>query len=110
MDNTISKQSNRGCKWRLPSIGLPLVFMSLVILSGCQTLPPIHTVSSVDLDRFMGDWYVIASIPTIFEKGAFIRLGHYFQVKNFDLPFDFIRDLQGRSLPPLRLGEIRGLE
>jgi apolipoprotein D and lipocalin family protein len=31
---------------------------------------PIQTVSRVDLERFMGDWYVIASIPTVFEKGA----------------------------------------
>lgn len=27
-------------------------------------------MSEVDINRFMGDWYVIASIPTIFEKGA----------------------------------------
>lgn len=29
-----------------------------------------ETVSSVDLPRFMGDWYVIANIPTFVEKGA----------------------------------------
>ncbi len=28
------------------------------------------TVDYVDLDRFMGDWYVIANIPTFLEKGA----------------------------------------
>jgi len=28
------------------------------------------TVSYVDLERFMGDWYVVASIPTFIEKGA----------------------------------------
>lgn len=27
-------------------------------------------VDYVDLDRFMGDWYVIANIPTFLEKGA----------------------------------------
>jgi apolipoprotein D and lipocalin family protein len=27
-------------------------------------------VEFVDLPRFMGDWYVIASIPTAFEKGV----------------------------------------
>jgi len=31
---------------------------------------PIATVAHVDLPRFMGDWYVIASIPTFIEKGA----------------------------------------
>ena len=28
------------------------------------------TVDYVDLDRFMGSWYVIANIPTFLEKGA----------------------------------------
>lgn len=28
------------------------------------------TVDRVDLDRFMGTWYVIANIPTFLEKGA----------------------------------------
>jgi len=27
-------------------------------------MKPIHTVEKVDLKRFMGDWYVIANIPT----------------------------------------------
>lgn len=29
-----------------------------------------ETVSQVDLSRFMGDWYVIANIPTFLERGA----------------------------------------
>ena len=33
-------------------------------------MPPIKTVEHVDLQRFMGDWYVIANIPTFIEKGA----------------------------------------
>jgi apolipoprotein D and lipocalin family protein len=28
------------------------------------------TVKQVDLERFMGDWYVVANIPTFVEKGA----------------------------------------
>ena len=32
--------------------------------------PEMKTVDYVDLDRFMGDWYVIANIPTFLEKGA----------------------------------------
>lgn len=31
---------------------------------------PIPTMERVDLERFMGDWYVIASIPTWFERDA----------------------------------------
>lgn len=39
-------------------------------LAACQSSPPLETVDHVDLDRFMGDWYVIANIPTFVEKGA----------------------------------------
>ena len=40
-------------------------------LAGCQSsgLAPLRNVAHVDLERFMGDWYVIASIPTYIEKG-----------------------------------------
>jgi apolipoprotein D and lipocalin family protein len=31
---------------------------------------PLPTVARVDLNRFMGDWYVIANIPTRIERGA----------------------------------------
>jgi apolipoprotein D and lipocalin family protein len=49
--------------------------MTLLLLSaalgGCQTPgTPVHTVAHVDLPRFMGDWYVIANIPTFIERGA----------------------------------------
>jgi apolipoprotein D and lipocalin family protein len=40
-------------------------------------MDPIHTVASVDLNRFMGDWYVIASIPTSIEKDAYNAVESY---------------------------------
>lgn len=43
------------------------------ILCGCQsavTRKPLTTESHVNLERFMGDWYVIANIPTRIERGA----------------------------------------
>jgi len=40
-------------------------------LSACAARgPEMKTVEYVDLDQFMGDWYVIANIPTFVEKGA----------------------------------------
>jgi apolipoprotein D and lipocalin family protein len=36
---------------------------ALSLLQGCQSMPPIATADQVDLDRFMGDWFVIAHIP-----------------------------------------------
>jgi len=42
-----------------------------MLMAGCgASLPPLKTVDKVDLPRFMGDWYVIANIPTWLEKGA----------------------------------------
>jgi len=48
-----------------------------ILITGCQTMKPIHTVETVDLNRFMGDWYVIASIPTFIEKKAFNAVESY---------------------------------
>jgi len=58
----------------LKSIGS--LFLILLVL-GCQTMHPIHTVGSVDLKRFMGDWYVIASIPTFIETEAYNAVESY---------------------------------
>ena len=44
--------------------------LMLSILGACATPAPIRTVDYVDLERFMGDWYVIANIPTFVEEGA----------------------------------------
>jgi apolipoprotein D and lipocalin family protein len=42
----------------------------IALLAGCSSAPTIPTAKYVDLDRFMGDWYVIANIPTRWEVGA----------------------------------------
>jgi apolipoprotein D and lipocalin family protein len=40
-------------------------------------MEPLKTVDHVDIDRFMGDWYVIANIPTSIEKGAHNAIESY---------------------------------
>lgn len=48
-----------------------LVAIVALGLSACAAKgPEMKTVDSVDLDRFMGEWYVIANIPTFIEKDA----------------------------------------
>lgn len=50
------------------------------VLAACQTTPtsrPLATADRVDLDRYMGDWYVIASIPTWPEKNAYDAVESY---------------------------------
>ena len=47
------------------------ITVAAVTLVGCATRgPDMQTVDYVDIDRFMGSWYVIANIPTFLEKGA----------------------------------------
>ncbi len=49
---------------------LLVLALALAALAGCRgpALPPLRTVTAVDLPRFMGDWYVIACIPTFLER------------------------------------------
>ena len=48
-----------------------LTLSGFALVSACQAAPPpLETVDYVDLERFMGDWHVIANIPTFVEKGA----------------------------------------
>lgn len=47
-----------------------LSILLVLVLTGCSTTAKMDTVDYVDLTRFMGDWYVIANIPTRLEAGA----------------------------------------
>ena len=42
-----------------------------------SSLKPMPVVDYVDLDRFMGDWYVIATIPTFLERDAYNSIETY---------------------------------
>jgi len=57
-----------------PSFCVPLLFL---MLAACSSPPPIHTAKAVDLERFMGDWYVIANIPTFIETDAHNAMESY---------------------------------
>lgn len=58
---------------------LPLtVIVAACCLTACASkYPEMKTVDYVDIDRFMGDWYVIANIPTFVEKGAHNAVENY---------------------------------
>lgn len=48
-----------------------LIALAAMALAGCTTMPhqlPLRTVEHVELNRFMGDWYVIGTIPWFVEK------------------------------------------
>jgi apolipoprotein D and lipocalin family protein len=91
-----------------------------LLLSGCQSTQdyaPLRLAGQVDLQRFMGDWYVIASIPTFIEKGAHNAVESYrlaedgtiattftFREGGFDgeqqvyTPTGFVRDAQSNAV------------
>lgn len=75
------------------------LFWGLVMswFTSCTTgggLPPLEKVSAVDLNKFMGDWYVQASIPTFIEVGAHNAIEHYdLNAKgHIDITFTFRKD------------------
>lgn len=64
---------------RLPI--LIMAMLSLLFAAGCQTgnrPPPLQAMDQkVDLERFVGDWYVLANIPTFLERGAHNAIESY---------------------------------
>jgi len=66
---------------KLAKTPLLMAFTLSALLSvwGCQSksMQPITTSEYVDLERFMGDWYVIAHIPIFMEKGAYQAVESY---------------------------------
>ena len=54
-----------------------MLLASVLPIYACSNHAPMATVDYVDIDRFMGDWYVIANIPTSIEEGAHNALESY---------------------------------
>ncbi len=60
------------------TLRIPGFLLALFGLGACTSAPPsLPIVDNVDLPRFMGDWYVIANIPTSIEKEAFNAVETY---------------------------------
>ena len=47
--------------------------LCLLFLTACSShqKKPIDPVSEIELESFMGDWYVLAHIPALIEKNAY---------------------------------------
>jgi apolipoprotein D and lipocalin family protein len=56
-----------------------LAAVAVLACAGCSSIPhpPVPLEESVDLERFMGDWYVIACIPTFIERDAWNAVESY---------------------------------
>jgi apolipoprotein D and lipocalin family protein len=57
---------------------LSIIFL-LTLLTACagKTMNVIKPVNEVNIERFMGDWYVIAAIPTLIEKASYNAIENY---------------------------------
>lgn len=56
---------------------LPALLLATAMATGCATPDSLPTPPQVDLQRFMGPWYVIANIPTPPERDAHNPIEHY---------------------------------
>lgn len=54
-----------------PKIHLLIITIATLIFAGCaKNYPYLETVQSVDLNRYMGTWYEVASLPNSFQEGC----------------------------------------
>lgn len=56
---------------------LLIIFSWFLASCASSTMKNIETVKQVDLPRFMGDWYVIAAIPTAIETQSYNAVENY---------------------------------
>jgi apolipoprotein D and lipocalin family protein len=78
-----------------------LLALPVMALVACSAHSPVQTVPRVDLERFMGDWYVIASIPTFIERKAHNAIESY-ELANSKKVATTFRFNQGSFDGPLR--------
>ena len=59
-------------------VRLALATLAVAAVAACATSKPtMPAVPQVDLPRFMGDWYVIAHIPSMMERDAYDAIETY---------------------------------
>ncbi|MBT6175746.1 MAG: lipocalin family protein [Deltaproteobacteria bacterium] len=75
---------------------LSIIILLTVLPSGCIHFDrsAFQTVDSVNLEKFMGDWYVLANIPTSIEEGAVNAIESYAMREDgdIDITFKFYED------------------
>ncbi len=80
----------------------------LALITGCATtMKPIPLVEQVDIPKFMGDWYVIAVIPTLIEKEAYNAIENYSQNEDGSITTTFTYN-KGAFDGPLKTYQPKG--
>jgi apolipoprotein D and lipocalin family protein len=78
----------------LPAAARPLLALGLLAplalaLGGCASTPRPSTVAHVDLDRYLGRWYVISHVPYFLERGKVASYDTYARRPDGRLTNDF---------------------
>lgn len=76
-----------------------LLLLFIIFASFIKGADTMKTVESVDLERFMGKWFVIALVPNMIEKGATNSSDTYVLNKDgtIDITYDAIKDGKQRQ-------------
>lgn len=61
----------------MASLRSTLALIFALAATSCASYPPLPTVQALDLERFMGDWYVVAHIPASSEERAYNAVESY---------------------------------
>ena len=77
-----------------------LLILFLIFASFLKGADTMKTVESVDLEKFMGKWFVIALVPNMIEKGATNSSDTYVLNKDgtIDITYDAIKDGKARQI------------
>ena len=85
-------------------IAWTLIGLLAVGLTGCLTVPrspdkaPVELAANVDLQRYLGKWYIIANVPYFAEKG---KVASYFDIQmSGDTLLDVYVGQDGFDKPP----------
>jgi apolipoprotein D and lipocalin family protein len=70
--------------------------ISSLFAVAADKVPPLRTVDRVDIDRYMGKWYEIASFPQRFQKGCVASNATYILRKDGDV--DVLNQCRDKTL------------
>ncbi len=79
---------DRNLIWALTILGVVTLTGGVVGLrspSAWAKEPPLQTVSHVEVERYLGTWYEIASFPASFQRNCICTTAHYSLQKRGDL-------------------------